>query len=169
MKHQHVTFSKALQKALAIAVLIAVFPGLVICSTYASLDAVLEEYESDYRWAHMIFGKHAPFEAVSWAPDLPDHMLDKSVEHEFAGHAFRSHPESMAEWGFGLAFQSVAVVGLATLNTYGLDGWTRRLRKDGRAMELLSSLWMQESKLGDYYQRIHGNFQSRQRGLYARA
>ena len=51
---------------------------------------------------------------------------------------------------------SVLVLGLASMPTYGIEKWPRRLWKNSGALILLSSLWMRESKLTEYYYRIHG-------------
>ena len=51
---------------------------------------------------------------------------------------------------------SVLVLGLASMPTYGIEKWPRRLWKKSGALILLSSLWMRESKLTEYYYRMHG-------------
>ena len=73
------------------------------------------------------------------------------------------NPGHVAEFLGVWLLSSIAFVRFADLNTYGLGRWTRRLRRHLHAQRLLSSLWMEESKLGDYYQTIRRGFRSRQR------
>lgn len=125
--------------------LIVFLPGLAIFGTFASLDATFS----------------------AW--DLPKCILDELATYEILGYEMNLNPRHVAALALSFwVFPSAVFVGFANLNTYGLGRWTRRLRRHAHAPRLLSSLWMEESKLGDYYQTIHRGFRSRQRRAYWR-
>ena len=96
--------------------------------------------------------------------DLPKRVLDGLTTYEILGHPLKLNPGHVAEFFLGVwLLSSIAFVGLANLPTYGLQQWTKRLSDHPHAMRLLSSLWMQESKLGDYYLLINFGLRSGRR------
>lgn len=136
---------RQLVAAVSAVLLITFMPGLLIFCTYAQLDAAFS------------------------ASCLPEDVLAGIATREILGHQITLNPEHVASFVFSTwVLPSVVFAGFADLQTYGLRRWTRRLRRDRHAARLISSLWMQESKLGDYYQLIHRGFRSRQRRAYAR-
>ena len=96
--------------------------------------------------------------------DLPKRALDGLTTYEILGHPLKLNPGHVAEFFLGVwLLSSIAFVGLANLPTYGLQRWTRRLSEHPHAMRLLSSLWMQESELGDYYLLVNFGLRSGRR------
>ena len=106
---------------------------------------------------------HSQLYASFAASDLPECVLNAITAREIFGYEVTLNPGHVATFFGTWASPSVAFAGLANLQTYGLGRWTARLRDHPHAMRLLSSLWMQESELGDYYQLINCGFRSRQR------
>lgn len=106
---------------------------------------------------------HSQLYASFSASDLPQCVLDEILKREIFGYEITLDPGDVATFFGAWASPSVAFAGLANLQTYGLGRWTARLRNHPHAMRLLSSLWMQEARLGDYYQLINCSFRSRQR------
>lgn len=144
-RKQHILAKRKIVVAVSGFLLIVFLPGLAIFGAFASLDATFS----------------------AW--DLPKCILDELATYEILGHEMKLNPKHVAAFALSFwVFPSAVFAGFANLNTYGLDRWTKRLCKYPHAMRLLSSLWMQEAKLGDYYQTIHGGFRSRQRRAYWR-
>ena len=116
-----------------------------------------------------LFAVSAHIDAVISASCLPEHVLDEIAAYAILGYDMPLDPKQAADIIFNLwPLPSVVFAGFADLNTYGLGRWTTRLRKHPHAQRLLSSLWMEESELTDYYLLIHRGFRSRQRRAYWR-
>lgn len=108
---------------------------------------------------------HSQLYASFAASDLPECVLNAITVREIFGYEITLNPGHMATFFGTWVSPSVVFAGLADLKTYGLDRWTTRLRNHPHAIRLLSSLWMQESRLDDYYQLINCGFRSRQRRI----
>lgn len=96
--------------------------------------------------------------------DLPKDIFDEIVRSEIFGQEVTLDPKSIANFFLNVwVLPSVVFAGFATLKTYGLQRCTKLLSDHPHAMRLLSSLWMQESELGDYYLLVNFGLRSGRR------
>ena len=144
-RKQHILARRQIVVIVSGFLLIVFLPGLAVFGAFASLDATFS----------------------AW--DLSKCILDELSTYEILGYEMKLNPRHVAEFALSFwVFPSAVFAGFANLNTYGLGRWTTRLRKHPHAQRLLSSLWMEESELTDYYLLIHRGFRSRQRRAYWR-